>query len=80
MRAALAVGLLAAVVFVVLAVLVTTPFGIAFDGAVRSFPSGHAMVSIAFYGALAVIGCRASSTHLRLRPNPIGGPPCSNAR
>ena len=33
-RAALAVGLLAAVVFVVLAVLVVTPFGIAFDGAV----------------------------------------------
>jgi len=33
-RAALAVGLLAAVVFVVLAVLVMTPFGIAFDGAV----------------------------------------------
>ncbi len=33
-RAALAVGLLAAVVFVVLVVLVMTPFGIAFDGAV----------------------------------------------
>ena len=23
---------------------------------------------------------RASATHRRLRPNPIGGPPCSNAR
>jgi hypothetical protein len=32
-RAALAVGLLAALVFVVLAVLVMTPFGIALDGA-----------------------------------------------
>jgi len=224
-RAALAVGLLAAVVFVVLAVLVMTPLGIAFDGAVLggvqqtatpsvvaamglltrlgnefiivalplvllwlwrrrlrqqavevliaslgaqllndtlkltfhrprpsafvsvipgqafSFPSGHAMVSIAFYGALAVIGWpvlrgrpriawlttmtavvflvgvsrlfldvhyptdvlaswagglfwldvtlalvrtvaerRASSIHRRRRPNPIGGPPCTNAR
>jgi membrane-associated phospholipid phosphatase len=147
-RAALAVGLLAALVFVVLAVLVMTPFGIALDGALLggvqrtatppvvaamglltrlgnefilvalplvllwlwrrrlrqqavevliatlgaqllndalklafhrprpsvfvsvipgqafSFPSGHAMVSIAFYGALAVIGWRA----LRGRP------------
>jgi membrane-associated phospholipid phosphatase len=224
-RAALAVGLLAALVFVVLAVLVMTPFGIALDGALLggvqrtatppvvaamglltrlgnefiivalplvllwlwrrrlrqqavevliatlgaqllndalklvfhrprpsgfvsvipgqafSFPSGHAMVSIAFYGALAVIGWRvlrgrariawlttmtavvflvgvsrlfldvhyptdvlaswagglfwlditlalvrtvvarrAAATHRRLRPNPIGGPPCSNAR
>jgi len=110
-------------------------------GQAFSFPSGHAMVSIAFYGALAVIGWRvlrgrariawlttmtavvflvgvsrlfldvhyptdvlaswagglfwldatlalvrtvadrrASATHRRRRPNPIGGPPCTNAR
>ena len=119
----------------------TTVFVSVIPGQAFSFPSGHAMVSIAFYCGLAVIGWRllrgrpriawltamtvlvflvgvsrlfldvhyptddlagwagglfwldvtlalvravaaqrASSTNNRLRPNPIGGPPCSNAR
>ena len=78
-RAALAVGLLAAAVFVVLAVLAMTPFGIAFDGAALGGAQQTATRSVvAAMGLLTRLGNEFISSLYRSFSSGSGGGACAS--